>query len=294
MRYLVLGASSYIGGYIYDRMKEESIDVVGTHCHIGFVQGLKHFDILNNDIDQFLRGMEVLPDIAVICIAQTNFDRCADDFERAYDVNVVYMKKLIRGLCAWNIKVVYFSSDNVFDGKTGNYTELDMTNAIGKYGMMKEEMERFILNNFPSICILRIAKPISGRRAKRNLLTEWEHKSKEQTPILCIKDNYMSFVAMEDLYKVCILVGNYKMQGLYHIAGDNFYSRKELAIKFFEYLGEDKSKIEERDLQEFGFKDIRPLNTSMSNQKFKKETGYQFIPIEKVLKAYVEGIKRDE
>ncbi|MDE7431452.1 MAG: sugar nucleotide-binding protein, partial [Lachnospiraceae bacterium] len=205
MRYLILGASSYIGGYLYDRMKENNVDVIGTQCHVTCDKEFLRYDILHDDIDQVLQSIKEFPNIAVICIAQTNFDRCADDFEMAHAVNVVYMKKLICRLQAWNIKVIYISSDNVFDGEKGNYTEQDKTNAIGKYGMMKEEMEHFILDNFPNACILRIAKPISERQAKRNLLTEWEHKKKERTTIFCIRNNYMSFVAMEDIFKICML-----------------------------------------------------------------------------------------
>lgn len=289
MKYLVLGASSYIGKYIYDNMKERNISVTGTYCHAKSEESLVYFDILNDNIEQFLNCMKELPDLAVICIGQTNFDQCADAFAKAYAVNVDCMKKLICGLAARNIKVIYISSDNVFDGEKGNYTELDQTNPIGKYGMMKKEMECYILDHFPQMCILRIAKPISERPAKRNLLTEWEYKKKEGKEIVCIKNNIMSFIAIRDLFQICLLVGEKKLQGLYNIAGDKAYSRKELATKFFQYLGEDM-QIMESELEEFGFKDIRPLNTSMSNQKFKLDTGYKFTPIEGVLKAYVEGI----
>lgn len=288
MKYLILGASSYIGKYIYDKMKESMVCVMGTYCYAMSEEGLIHFDILSDDIEQFLDSMKVLPDIAIICIGQTNFDRCADAYMTAYAVNVECMKKLICGLAARNIKVIYISTDNVFDGKRGNYTELDETNPIGKYGMMKKEMECYILNNLPQMCILRIAKPISDRPAKRNLLTEWEHKKKEGKEIVCIKDNIMSFTAMKDLFKICLLIGERNLQGLYHIAGDKAYSRRELAIKFFQYIGEGVPQIRECELKEFGFKDIRPLNTSMSNQKFKLDTGYDFMPVEEVIKAYVE------
>lgn len=294
MKYLILGASSYIGGYIYDRMKENDIDVIGTQCHITSDKEYLSFNILKDKIDQILCDMSILPDAAVICIAQTNFDQCADDYDTAYAINVSYMKKLIDRLNAWKIKVIYISSDNVFDGKKGNYTEQDKTNAIGKYGMMKEEMEKYILEYIPNACILRIAKPVCERRAKRNLLTEWVNKRKEKAVIFCIKDNYMSFLAMEDVFKVCMLAVNKDLKGLYNIAGDNVYSRKELAVKFFNCLGDACLQIEERDLQEFGFKDIRPLNTSMSNQKLKTEMNYHFIPIEEVIRAYVEGMNGTE
>lgn len=290
MKYLVLGANSYIGKNIYDNMKESNVNVTGTYCHARSEEKFVHFDILNDDIGQFLDHMKVMPDIAIICIGQTNFDRCADAYATAYAVNVECMKKLICGLAARNIKVIYISTDNVFDGKRGNYTELDETNPIGKYGMMKKEMECYILDNFPQMCILRIAKPISARPAKRNLLTEWEHKKKEGKEIVCIKDNIMSFIAMKDLFKICLLIGERNLQGLYHIAGNKAYSRRELAIKFFQYIDEGVPQIRECDLKEFGFKDIRPLNTSMSNEKFKLDTGYEFMSVEEVLKAYAEEI----
>lgn len=291
MKYLILGATSYIGDYVYKRMKENHITVVGTYCHKAYNSEMIKFDIQNNDIELLFCKMKEIPDTAIICIAQTNFDRCADDYETAYNINVTCMKKLLYELDVRGIKVIYISSDNVFDGRKGNYTEQDVTSAIGKYGMMKEEMEHFILNKFPQMCILRIAKPISVRRSQRNLLTEWVRKRSANEPIRCIRNNYISFVAIEDIFRICILAGENDLKGLYNVAGDKTYSRKELAMKFIQYLGGDTSQIEECDLMEFGFKDIRPLNTSMRNGKIKKTLNYKFIDVENVLKEYVEVIE---
>lgn len=288
MKFLILGATSYIGNYIYNRMNENHIAVVGTYCHKSYSDEMVHFDIQYDDVDSLLCSMKRIPDIAIICIAQTNFDCCADDYETAYNINVTCMKKLIDDLNMRRIKVIYISSDNVFDGKKGNYTEQDATNAIGKYGMMKEEMEHYILDKFTQMCILRIAKPVSAGKAQRNLLTEWVQNRNMNKTIRCIRNNYISFVAIEDIFKICVLAGEKDLKGLYNIAGDMTYSRKELAMKFFHYLGADTNQIVECDLREFGFKDTRPLNISMSNNKIKKTLNYQFIDVECILKKYVE------
>lgn len=287
MDFLIIGANSYIGEYIYARMKEESVSVVGTGHVNRCVKDFLKYDILTDDIGEVIDKLEEKPQTAIICIAATSLDGCLEDYETAYDINVVKMKILIQKLLENNIQVIYFSSDNVFDGTKGGYVETDKTNAIGKYGMMKEELDHFLFENMPEVCVLRISKPISVQKSPRNLLTEWLDKYEKGEVIRLIKDNIISFISMEDIYQICLLASRNLMHGLYHISGDVPMTRKELLVVLFESAGLCVPEIEEWELGKFGFKDIRPLNVSMSNAKFKMETGYQFTPMKKVVAGYL-------
>ena len=154
---------------------------------------------------------------------------------------------------------------------------------------MKAEMERYLLINEPKTCILRIPKVVSIHKAKQNLLTEWTEQISNGY-IRCIRGNKMSFVYIDDIYQACLLVASQKMHGIYNIAGDIAYSRAELARRFFDKLGITEVEIRECDLDEFSFKDYRPLNLGMSNLKFKTETKYQFTDMDFVLDKYIEDV----
>lgn len=293
MQYIVFGLDSYVGSYLYKKLEEHNKKVIGTsrHC-IGNENGKIFFDLKeDHDYKSILNQISGKEKIAILCIAETKIDRCFESYKESYEINVEKTKKLIHELIQNGFQVIYFSTDNVFDGVCGNYTEQSDTNALNQYGMMKAEMEQFLLENEKQACIFRISKVISTCRDRRNLLTEWED-SISRGVIYCIKDNRISFICLEDIYNACVLATERKLQGLYNIVGDESYTRSELARKFYSMLGVHNMNIVEMSLEEFSFKDCRPLNVSMSNWKFKKETGYAFMKMETVLNKYITNIRK--
>lgn len=289
MHYLVLGANGYIGSYLYMRLLMDGNEVTGTrHIHNGN-KNCFYFDILKNDLSDIIVKMEGKEKVAIICIAQANIDWCFENYEMAYEINVNRTINLIHSLRENGFYIICFSTDNVFDGKEGNYSEYSKTHGINRYGIMKEELEQFILKkNFQEVCILRISKVVSSKQEKQNIFFEWE-RQKETGLIRCIKGNKLSFVSIEDIYQACLILSKKRLGGLFNIVGDRAYSRAELAKKFCQKSGYDKVKIEECGVGEFSFKDNRPLNISMSNLKFKKETGYMFTSMDQVIEEYLEN-----
>lgn len=286
MKYFVLGATGYIGSYLYHRLERDGYYVVGTSRNTADDK-LLFFDIKNGNINSFLRGTDKNEKkVAIVCIAVSNINRCHEDHDEAYDINVVKTKKLIHTLLENGFQVIYFSSDNVFDGVSGYYTEESQTNPINDYGSMKAQMERYLLQYEPEVCILRISKVVSMKKEKQNVFTEWLEQI-ENGYIRCIKGSCLSFVCIEDIYQVCLIAAKKCLHGLYNIAGDKAYSRAELAEEFYRRMGVTDVDIREYDLQAFSFKDKRPLNVSMNNQKFKNETGYQFMKMETVIEKFV-------
>lgn len=285
MKYLILGANGYIGGYLYRRMKQEGLEVIGSGHRSGKEKGLVYFDVLENSVSDITKCMTGKEKAAILCIAQTNIDRCKTEYELSRQINVTGIKKVIETLIQEKYYVIYFSTDNVFDGEKGNYTESDMTNAVNQYGKMKEEMEAFITDTYPEVCIFRLPKVLGVEREAKNMLTDWENKL-DDDEIRCIRDMEMSVVAKEDIYQACLIAVGRKLKGIYNLCSGEIYSRKELAIKFFELLGADNKNIVELDVEEFGFRDKRPLNIGLNHTKFREKTGYQFTPYVKIVEEY--------
>lgn len=286
MQYLILGANGYIGAYLYRRMHEDGLTVFGTCRKRTGNADLLYFDLRNSSLDVVMDKITDTEKVVIICIAEANIDRCLVNREEAYQVNVVSMKAVIHQLVMNGFRVIFFSSDNVFNGEEGGYTEESGTSPINEYGKMKAEMEEYLLENEPEVCILRISKVVSMQKKKQNVFTDWM-KRIDDGVIRCIQGNYMSFVSIEDVYQACLIVSERRLHGLYNIAGEKAYSRAELAEEFCRKLGVLGVDIREYALSEFNFKDNRPLNVSMSNQKFKNETGYQFMEMDNVIEKFI-------
>lgn len=294
MQYVVFGANGYIGSYIFEQLKRDRVNVLGTARHESCLDDqVVIYDILKDTLDHLTLKMSDDDKVAIVCIAESNIDRCLENYNNAYRVNVVRTKELMRELSLKGFRVIFFSSDQVFDGKQGNYTEESERHPLNKYGMMKSEIEDYLLANEPEVCILRLPKVVSALRKKQNILLEWTD-SIETGSIRCIKGNRMSLVGIDDIYQACRLVAERGLSGLYNIAGDEVYSRAELAHKFYEKMGVNKVEIVECDIEEFHFKEKRPLNLSMSNAKFKAETGYIFESMDSLIDRYIENLRMEE
>lgn len=289
MQYLVIGANGYVGSYLYRRMKAEGKNVIGTgHCRKG-AKELVYFDIREDtfsDITSLVSGEE--EKTAIICTAQADLDRCRTEYEQSWQINVLAVEKMAEKLVKEKYHVIYFSSDNVFDGTKGNYTEQDATNPVNEYGRMKEEVEHFLADTYPEVCVFRMPRVVGTETEQRNLLTDLESKL-AIGEAKCIKGNRMSLIAKEDIYQACIISSKQKMQGLYNLSNGESYSRQELAQKFFETMKVDNMNIIEWELEQFGFQDKRPLNTSLDNTKFREETGYKFMTYDMLIEQYLTG-----
>lgn len=288
MQFIVFGINGYIGSHIFRELKKDNYKVLGTSRREQKADSVVSYDIQKDDIQNVIAQFSEKDKIAIICIAEPNIDKCYENYDDAYDINVTKTKKLIQELIKEGFYVVYFSTDNVFDGVSGSYTEESVTHAVNKYGMMKAEMEHYLLENEPEVCILRIPKVVSAMRVKQNIFEEWYNQ--KGSNIRCIKGNIISFVYIDDIYQACVIAAKKKLRGLYNIAGDNAYSRALLAQKFFDKLGVQNTNIMECELSDFSFKDVRPLNVGLKNLKFKIESGYQFTDINKAIEMYINCI----
>lgn len=291
MQYLIIGANSNIGSYIYKRMKEDGLDVAGTGHVRNRSDELIYYDILQDNIDNILNSETEKLLLVIICVAVANIDQCLLEQETAHQINIVKTKELIQYFKERNVPVICFSSEYVFAGEKGGYTEDDITNPVNQYGCMKAKMEKYIVEEAPNVCAFRISKVVYAEKIEQNVFWQWEQLWKKGETIKCIEGNRMSFVCIEDIYQACRIANDLGLRGIYNVSGDISYSRKELAEKFFDIVGAEEYKIVEQEEEKFGFAEKRPMDVSLNNHKFKEITGYQFTSMEMVIRTYIQNNK---
>lgn len=286
MHLLVIGASGYIGKEIYNEAIRKNIDVIGTRCQCENSE-LYEMDITKSEyvIPQF-KGFKKY---AIICSADSNIDYAYTNKEKAYHKNVVSTIKLIENLRKFDYKVIFLSSDNVFDGIKGNYVEEDLQNPINEYGKMKAEIEHYILDSNKEDYIMRIGKTIGVFSHQKDMLLDWYQKAVEGNKIYCIKDNIFTPIYVNDVAKSFFALLNLNLGGLYNIVSDVAYSRFELC-KFFLKTIDIGTEIYEKEVSEFNFKDKRPLNIALINTKIKHDTNIKFTSMEEVFEIFLKEI----
>ena len=285
--YLILGATGLIGSYLYEKLKLHGETVFGTSRKTKVTSSYIKFDVMTDSIQALLALIEGNIK-AVVCLGETNINACFEKYSEAYEINVEKTKQILSALAERGAHIIYFSTDNVFDGENGCYTEADNPRPVNQYGRMKLEIEQFMLKNLPESCIFRLPKVISVESRVKNLFSEME-AGYARGEISCIKGNRRSHVYINDVYDACRLAWSKGLRGLYHIADDRPYTRLELAIQFLGMMEKDVSAVHEHDLSWFHLKDGYPLDVSLCNQKFKNETDYSFSDMATIMRKYIDN-----
>jgi len=142
-RALVIGASGQVGQHVAEALRERGWDVTGTFASRPGA-GLRRLDVLDDEaIASCVR--EVRPDVCVLSAALTNVDGCEEEPARAEAANARAPGVFADSCRAIGARVVLLSTEYVFDGTAGPYSEGDAPSPINVYGRTKLEGEARVL-----------------------------------------------------------------------------------------------------------------------------------------------------
>lgn len=241
-----------------------SIDV--PNCQVDIID-------LQDKVKLEERICEVKPDVIIHTAAAINVDRCEEDKEKAYAQNVGITKNLVEICNENNIKLIYISTDAVFDGeKVGEYVEEDEVNPVNYYGYTKLEGENFV-KKINSNLILRTNIYGINIQSKKSF-GEWivdELIADEELNMFT--DIYFSPILVNDLAEVIDKCIEKDLCGLYHACGTGNMSKYDFGICVKEIFGIMSGKINKSTSEKMNFIAKRSKNMAMSNEKIKKELG---------------------
>ena len=171
MKILVLGGSGLIGNFFIHNSINHEIITTFNKTKINASNAISKKINLPEDwakLQDLI--LEEKPDVVLNSMAFSNIDFCEINKEEVYALHVKITEK-ITALCSKiNSKIVFLSTDYVFDGKKGNYTENDETNPINYYGHSKDLAEKILrICNYEPEIIYDKSKPMGqSRRTLKN------------------------------------------------------------------------------------------------------------------------------
>ena len=135
----VIGATSYIGKHLIKMYRDKYPDCIGTYFSNKKENNKnKYFNIINSNINE-LKLMDTGHKSVIITAAQPNIGYCEKNPKDSYNVNVKATLKTIEILLKTSIKIIFLSSDYVFEGTKGSYTDEDITKPTTEYGKQKKK-----------------------------------------------------------------------------------------------------------------------------------------------------------
>jgi dTDP-4-dehydrorhamnose reductase len=276
---LILGASGFIGRYLFDYLKNENHRVIGTYTK-NKKPDLFFFDAISSSLEELpLDKMGY----CIICSAISKIDECKTNSHSA-SLNVIGLKKVIKTLKEKSIIPVFISSAAVFDGFRGNYKEDDIKNPQNVYGIQKKEVEDFIISDFKDYLIIRLNKIFGIARGDDGIFRNWLDKYKNNCEICCAYDEELSLTYICDVVRGIEKLIEKGKTGTFHIDSGIHKSRLEFAKDFFEYLRIDDAKIKTCSLDAFNFAEKRAKKSYLDSSKFINQTGFEFTSMEECYK----------
>ena len=186
---MVTGSSGLLGRSLL-RILRDDYEVTGLDREVG-----KSPKELVVDLSQRTPTVEsivrIAPTVVVHTAAQTNVDLCEKDRELARRVNVDGTANVVEGCSRIGARLIFVSTDYVFDGEKGNYKETDQPNPIDFYGVTKLEAER-IVTKLPTRLIVRTSVLYGWHPSKLNFATWIMQGLSEHQSLRIVRDHINS------------------------------------------------------------------------------------------------------
>jgi len=209
--------------------------------------------------------------------AKTDVDGCQKDMSQgtngqAWKINVEGTKNVINACARSGKKLIYVSTDFVFDGKKEKpYSEEDTPSPINWYGQTKYEGEKLVTKSSLSWVILRIAYPYRADFPKRDFVRVLIDKLKNREKLRLVTDHIMTPTFIDGLSNVLDSIIRNNSTGIFHAVGSQFVSPFEAGVIISNIFGFDKNLLQKTTREEF-FKNRapRPFNLALKNDKIQK------------------------
>lgn len=254
------------------------------------------FDVLN--YEKLLECLkEIKPDVIIHTAAAVNVDKCEIEPDYAEKLNVKMTENIFKVSEEINAKVIYISTDAVFDGKDEKlYSESDETAPINIYGKTKLAGEDIVRRNKKNL-ILRTN--IYGFNIQnKNSFGEWIYTSLlEDKEINMFTDIDFSPILVNDLAKVINILIKRKISGIYHVCGTGCISKYDFGCALKKIFKINYGKINKAVSENFSFKAKRAKHMGMSNENICNVLNYRLnTPVESIerfYEMYISGFKEE-
>ncbi len=209
------------------------------------------------------------PDAIIHAAALTDVDRCERERDLAMRVNAEATAAIASAAREAGAFLVYISTDYVFNGERGLYSEEDEPDPVNFYGYTKLKGEEFVRERAGGYCIARAsviygAVPASGKANFALWLIDKLGRGEEASVLV---DQYISPTLNSSLARMVLEAAERGLEGIYHMAGADRVSRYDFAAKLCEVFGLDASLLKPARMGDMGWVARRPRDSSLDVSK---------------------------
>lgn len=266
MKVLVTGVKGQLGHDVMEELAKRNIEAVGVD--------IEEMDITDKKSVENVIG-EAAPDAVVHCAAYTAVDAAEDNEALCRKVNADGTRNIAEVCKKLDCKMVYISTDYVFDGQgTRPWEPDDERHPLNVYGQTKYEGELAVQENLSKYFIVRIAW-VFGKNGK-NFVKTMLKLAETHDRLTVVNDQFGSPTYTYDLSRLLVDMIQTDKYGIYHATNEGICTWYEFACEIFRQAG-IKIEVAPVSASEYPAKAKRPENSRLNKDKL-TENGFERLP----------------
>jgi len=269
-RLLITGGSGFLGSHLLHQAQGE---VYATYNRRRYETPVAHWVQLDlnqlNSIEPLLK--EIKPSVVIHTAAMTDPDLCEREKQLARRVNTRATEALALACQAIGARLIYLSTDMVFDGERGNYSESDEPNPINFYGETKLEGERRVVANCPNSVIARSALIYGNAPSGKPSFSQWIlERVRKGVEVPLFYDQYRTPLLVQNLAQALLELAEMDFTGLIHLGGSQRINRYDFGVKLVKAMGLPTSGLKRCSVEDVNLPAPRPRDASFNITRAKR------------------------
>ncbi len=280
-RILITGASGQLGNSVLNQLFGK-YELLATDINKSDTLNIPFVILDITDLEQIKSTFtNFKPDVIINLASFTDVDGCELNPEKAYLLNTKSVEMLSDN---FNGQFIQISSDYVFDGYNGPYSEDDDTNPLSVYGKTKLESEKVLQDSRIDWCLLRTNVLFDYYNSTEASFVKWVIDSlKSNKSINVVDDQWNNPTWTQSLAEIIELVINKNVKGLYNYGGADYLNRFEFAKIIADIFNLDKALISPISTNSLNQAASRPLMGGLKTEKIEKDYNIQCIDLQTIL-----------
>jgi len=274
MRILITGASGLLGLNL-------ALETTRRHTVFGAVNhhALKTdaFKVIQTDllvpgaVEHLLERTR--PDWVIHCAALANLDACETDPLLAQQLNTELPRTLASYVARSGARLVHVSTDSVFDGLRGDYSEDDIPTPVGEYSRTKLVGELAVAEADPTAIIARVNLYGWSLTGNRSLAEFFFNNLSLHKQVMGFTDVFFCPLLANDLADLFVRMLERKLSGLYHVVSSESLSKYDFGLRLAQRFNLDGSLINPTSVTQSGLKASRSPNLTLRSDKLAHALG---------------------
>lgn len=274
MRILITGASGLLGLNL-------ALEITRRHMVFGTVNHntLKTdaFTVIQTNllapgaVERLLERTK--PDWVIHCAALANLDACEVDPLLAKQLNTELPYTLANHVARSGARMLHVSTDAVFDGLRGDYTEGDVATPVGVYSCTKLEGEQAVAEANPNAIIARVNLFGWSITGKRSLAEFFFNNLSTGQQVMGFTDVLFCPLLANDLADIFVNMLEKNLNGLFHVVSSESLSKYDFGVRLARRFNLDSSLIIPTSVVDSGLKAFRSPNLTLRSDKLAHALG---------------------